>query len=265
MAQAAWSRPSLRLSSWSCVGPRRRTSIPQINYNEGEDSSGSSSTKRETSEPFLTTIEETRTVIENLELPVSSSDGMVESSDNSMDEIGVSEDSMATKEADDEDVVDLVSYEDHAMEIELWQQLEHKLNEQADSDEPDVVKEIREEEAAAIAEASDSQSQSSIPDSKEVHRFFPPGKIMHIVTLVSDEAGCESESSISNDGDHSQPEEEAKVGIFLTPRSLYSKLRLSHTMINDHFMPAYRRQMEKLIRELENEETCDTHNCSREN
>ncbi|KAL2534192.1 Mono-/di-acylglycerol lipase [Abeliophyllum distichum] len=265
MAQAAWSRPSLRLSSWSCVGPRRRSSVAQVNYNEGEDSSGSSSTKRETSEPFLTTIEETRTVIENVELPVSSSDGMVERSDNSMDEIGVSEDSMAIKEADDEDVVDLVSYEDHVMEIELWQQLERKLYEQADRDQPDVEKEIREEEAAAIAEVSDSQSQSSIPDTMEVHRFFPPGKIMHIVTLVSDEAGCESDSSISNDEDHSQPEEEAKVGIFLTPRSLYSKLRLSHTMINDHFMPAYRRQMEKLIRELENEETCDTHNCSREN
>lgn len=255
MAQAAWSRPYLR--SWSCIGPRRQSSIAQINYNEGEASSGSSSTQRETSKPFLTTIEETRTAIENMELPVSSSDGMVESSDNFMDEVGVS-DSMATMD----DVAYDVRHEDHAMEIELWQQLELKLYEQADSGEAVVAKEIREEEAAAIAEVSDSQTQSSIPDTKEVHRFFPPGKIMHIVTLASDEAGGESDSSISNDRDHSQLEEEAKVGIFLTPRLLYSKLRLSHTMINDHFMPAYRRQIEKLIKEIENEVTSDTHNCS---
>lgn len=255
MAQAAWSRPYLR--SWSCIGPRRQSSIAQINYNEGEASSGSSSTQRETSKPFLTTIEETRTAIENMELPVSSSDGMVESSDNFMDEVGVS-DSMATMD----DVAYDVRHEDHAMEIELWQQLELKLCEQADSGEAVMAKEIREEEAAAIAEVSDSQTQSSIPDTKEVHRFFPPGKIMHIVTLTSDEAGGESDSSISNDRDHSQLEEEAKVGIFLTPRLLYSKLRLSHTMINDHFMPAYRRQIEKLIKEIENEVTSDTHNCS---
>ncbi|GJW93751.1 hypothetical protein Tco_0173423 [Tanacetum coccineum] len=71
----------------------------------------------------------------------------------------------------------------------------------------------------------------------------------------------ESESSSSdsdNDRDRDQDQDhvvEDKVRIFLTSRSLYSKIRLSHNMIADHFMPVYRRQIEKLIQELEKEET----------
>ncbi|KAI3463215.1 hypothetical protein Pfo_019878 [Paulownia fortunei] len=259
MAQAAWSRPGLRISSWSCIGPRRRSSTA---CNIIEDSSESSSTQRDDSEPFLTTVVETTTVTETMKLPVSSSERRVGSSDNCTSEITLA-DSMDTEADDSDDVMDHVRYEDRMTEVELWQQIERELYEQEESEEVDMVKEISEEEEAVIAEVSDSQSQSSIPNTKEAHRFFPAGRIMHIVTLVSEEADRESDSNTSSDLDHRQ-EEETKVAIFLTPRSLYSKLRLSQTMIADHFMPVYRRQIEKLIRVLENEGTSDTHNCGEE-
>ncbi|KAH6758173.1 Mono-/di-acylglycerol lipase [Perilla frutescens var. frutescens] len=247
MAQAAWSRPTLR--SWSCIGPRRRAATAEMNCNVTEDPSESLSAQRDTSEPLLDIIEETTTVIETAELPVSSPDGRVGSSDKQTSEFTI--DAVAE---DEDDIMDPAKYQDRMTEVELWQQIERELYEQRESDEADhTVQEIREEEEAAIAEVSDTQSQSSIPNTKEVHRFFPAGKIMHIVTLVSDVAERESDSNASSSDSDSSPEEDTEVAIFLTPRSLYSKLRLSQTMIADHFMPVYRRQIEKLIRELENE------------
>ncbi|KAF2300926.1 hypothetical protein GH714_018347 [Hevea brasiliensis] len=112
-----------------------------------------------------------------------------------------------------------------------------------------------------MAEVGMSQSESTAPETKEVHRFFPPGKIMHIVTLPFDSAENEVDSLSSSDSENTQPLGEAEVGIFVTPRSLYGKLRLSQTMISDHFMPVYRRQIEKLIKELEQEPSDENHYC----
>ncbi|KAF2323634.1 hypothetical protein GH714_036407 [Hevea brasiliensis] len=200
MAQAAWTtRPSLRLSSWSCIGPRHRDEMPKhmdvdAHLDGGEDFRSN-------------------------------------------------------------------THEDQMNEIELWKQLEHELYDRADGEDADVAKEIREEEAVAMAEVGESESASTAQETKEVHRFFPPGKIMHIVTLQLDSAEPESEgdSPSSSDSENTQSLGEAKVGIFVTPRSLYSKLRLSQTMISDHLMPVYRRQIEKLIKELEQEATNDNH------
>ncbi|XP_051119268.1 uncharacterized protein LOC127243342 isoform X2 [Andrographis paniculata] len=255
MAQAAWSRPSLQISTWSCMGPRRRPSANQINSNAMEDSPESSN-QRDSFEPFLEKTT-TTTVSEIVELPVSSSVGAMETSNKHISEISLS---------DPEDVVDEIRHEDRMSEVELWQQIERELYNQVESDEGDSsVKEIREEEAAAIAEVSDGEMQSSVPNTKEVHRFFPAGKIMHIVTLIHDDGEREGDSSPSSDGKEEEDSSTTtttiattasgdRVGIFLTPRSLYSKLRLSQTMIADHFMPVYRRQIEKLIKELEDED-----------
>lgn len=237
MAQAAWTRPGLRLSSWSCVGPRRRTSSVKV---ESNDDRVSSLTEGETSEGFLATSDITTATFKSSELssvPGSCTDGT--SLQSSVDSSFV----------DDEDVMQHNSREERMTEAELWQQLEHELYDQVDREEDDIVKEIREEEAAASAEVSDGETESSSP--KEVHRFFPPGRIMHIVPLVANEMDNEeSNGDPSSSLEDSQPSE-MKVGIFLTPRSLYSKLRLSQTMISDHFMPVYRRHIEKLIVELE--------------
>ncbi|GFP85731.1 sn1-specific diacylglycerol lipase alpha [Phtheirospermum japonicum] len=239
MAQAAWARPNLRISSWSCIGPRRRlsTTTDKPNSNSPPDTSPTSLTQLDASDPFLTSVEETTTaVIEN----------------------STSEITLAVDDDIDDDVIDHVGDEDRMSEVELWQQIERELYERSGKEEGDLVKEeIREEEAAVNA---DSQLESSIPNTKEVHRFFPAGKIMHIVTLVpdNDEADRESDDSSSGASDHDAEEETSRVVIYLTPRSLYSKLRLSQRMIADHFMPVYRRQIEKLIRVLEDEGTSDS-------
>lgn len=263
MAQAAWSRPGLQISSWSCMGPRRRPSANQINSNSTIDSPSSLSNQPDSFEPFLTPVEEDASMVtETIDLSVSSSGRTIETSDTHTSEIALAD----TEDNDDEDVIDDTRHEDRMSEVELWQQIERELYHQAESGEADSVKEIREEEAAAIAEVSDNQSQRSVPNTNEVHRFYPAGKIMHIVVLTSDNGPQESDSNESSNLDHNHMEEEdtSQVGIFLTPRSLYSKLRLSQTMIADHFMPVYRRQIEKLIKELEKEKGTSDRSSSNE-
>jgi hypothetical protein len=193
-----------------------------------------------------------------MNLPVSSS------VDEWSTEIECENESNVDAEVDDdlhlsENMMDHERYEDQMSEVELWQQLEHELYDRPEGEETDVAKEIREEEEAATTEVVGQTRNRSAPEINEVHRFFPPGKIMHIVTLHSDSTEIESDGSrtSSTSSDDSEPIE-TKIGIFLTSRSLYSKLRLSQTMISDHFMPIYRKQIERLIKELE-EESIEDH------
>lgn len=253
MAQAAWTRPSL-LTSWSCMGPRHRVTAVSVAQEAGNPSELSS--RIESSEPLLKSPNSSKTTNESTELPVSSLEGLEWSSEiecSCSDEIGPHSHGDACLD-EDEEIMAQDRHEDRMTEVELWQQLEHELYNRPDGEEANVANGIREEEAAAIAEVGVGQPQSSAPEIKEAHRFFPPGKIMHIVTMLSERAECEGDDIISNDTVNAQSAETTKVGIFLTPRSLYSKLRLSQTMISDHFMPVYRRQIEKLIREIEKEE-----------
>ncbi|MFQ6643799.1 hypothetical protein Gotur_017516 [Gossypium turneri] len=262
MAHAAWKRPTINLSSWSCIGPRHRGTAARSNSEEEGNTLESSPNKAEMSEPLLPSSPINSSTKEAIELPVSSS-GVEWSS-----EIVYScsdDEQHRDRDAELEVGEDLISHNTHderMNEVELWQQLEHELYDKAEDDEGDVVNQIREEEAAAIAEVGgEGQSDTSVPETKEVHRFFPAGKIMHIVTLQSDEVESEVDTpSSSDDTDDRQRTMEAKIGIFLTPRSLYSKLRLSQTMISDHFMPVYRRQIEKLIKELEEDQAPNVQN-----
>ncbi|KAK6268271.1 hypothetical protein QUC31_012431 [Theobroma cacao] len=261
MAQAAWTRPAINLSSWSCIGPRHRGTAARSNLKEEGSSQEISPNKAETSEPLLTSPQRnsSSSTIETIELPVSSS-GVEWTSEI---ECSCSDDPHHDSDAnldDGEDLISHNSHEDHMDEVELWQQLEHELYNRTEGEEADVASQIREEEAAAIAEVGEGQPDSAVPETKEVHRFFPAGKIMHIITLQSDAVESEASTSASNDTDNGQRTMEAKIGIFLTPRSLYSKLRLSQTMISDHFMPIYRRQIEKLIKELEEEQAVSGQN-----
>ena len=93
-------------------------------------------------------------------------------------------------------------------------------------------------------------AEDVLSETKEVHRFYPPGKIVHILTSSREEAAHEEEPDVQQD-DATNGEAHSSTGIFLTPRSLYGKLRLSKMMINDHYMPIYRRNIEQLIAELE--------------
>ncbi|XP_022715300.1 uncharacterized protein LOC111274706 isoform X2 [Durio zibethinus] len=256
MAHAAWTRPAINLSSWSCIGPRHRGTAARSNSKEEGSSLESSPNKAETSEPLLTStqINSSSSTKKTIELPVSSSSGVEWASEI---ECSCSEEQHHDRDADlddSEDVISHNSHDDRMNEVELWQQLEHELYDRTEGEEADVANQIREEEAAAIAEVGEGQTDTSVPETKEVHRFFPAGKIMHIVTLHSDAVESEGDTPTSSDTDNGQRTMDAKIGIFLTPRSLYSKLRLSQTMISDHFMPIYRRQIERLIKELEEEQ-----------
>ncbi|KAF7843609.1 Sn1-specific diacylglycerol lipase alpha [Senna tora] len=258
MAHAAWTRPAINLSSWSCIGPRRRTSGSHVNSLEERSSpTSSASVNVESSEPLISSPKKVMNVsaVQNMDLPISSGAGGWSS------EIECSCSAEMSPEAegnvdlnDSDDMMDHERHEDKMTEVELWQQLEHELYDRnEDDEEADVIKEIREEEEA-MADATNGEDQSSTLERKEIHRFFPAGKIMHIVTLHSDHAESENNGSPTSVNSENSQTDETKIGIFLTSRSLYSKLRLSQTMISDHFMPVYRRQIERLIKELEEED-----------
>ncbi|GJY89371.1 mono-/di-acylglycerol lipase class 3 [Tanacetum coccineum] len=77
------------------------------------------------------------------------------------------------------------THEDRMTEFKLWEKLEHELYEQSKGKEADVAKEMREEEEAAIAEGIKSSSESNTPETKESYRFFPAGKIMLLIQIMS--------------------------------------------------------------------------------
>ncbi|XP_021720438.1 uncharacterized protein LOC110688068 isoform X2 [Chenopodium quinoa] len=246
MAHAALRRPAV-LSSWSCIGPRRRANT--VLSDGQEQSSDFAPIITETSEPPIGCSRESTS--ETVDLPLSSSEGLQWNSETgcSYSEARHVQSELNVDVADGEDLVESPRNEDLMTEVELWQQLEHELYDRAEGD-VDVEKEIREEEQAAMEEVGATEPEGSAPEAKEIHRFFPPGKIMHLISL---QEVAEDEGSVTSSDSGSRQSMEGKVGIFLTPRALYSKLRLSHSMISDHLMPLYRRQIEKLIREFEND------------
>ncbi|KAG0476182.1 hypothetical protein HPP92_013023 [Vanilla planifolia] len=237
VAHAAWSSQSLRISSWSCMGPRRRQTSSRIVSSESDQTVGRTSTSTE--EPTETLVTSTEHMIENR-----------------TEIVTLDLEEVAEEDSDDEDLMSLERGEEDSMtEVELWQQLENELNRQRENEETDVGKETREEPSSAALEVEGSESDSLLRMvTAEVHRFYPPGRIIHIVALHPNEPSHgESSNAIKELPEQKQP----NIGVFQTPRSLYGKLRLCKTMINDHYMPVYRRNMEKLISELEKDSSIE--------
>ncbi|KAK3027728.1 hypothetical protein RJ639_042468 [Escallonia herrerae] len=225
------------LSSWSCMGIRRRT-VGSFTNSKEEDLQETSLMTEEKPESLVN--EALNSVSEATKVDRCSSSGG--SGDDDADEEG---------ELIPVDRVSPTSNMEDATEGELWYELEMELRRQ--ENEADIQGQ-EEEEAAAIeiteeekvlADAVDSKKPISTLDITENHHFYPPGRIMHIIPVVSSDA-------TNSDQDGSSDDE--RVGIYETPRDLYSKLRLSRTMINDHYMPMYKKMMELLIRELETSE-----------
>ncbi|KAJ9537104.1 hypothetical protein OSB04_029837 [Centaurea solstitialis] len=155
----------------------------------------------------------------------------------------------------------VASNSEHITEGELLYELEKELQRQendsdfrAQEEEEAAAEEIREEEKV-IADAVDGEQPISSSDVFENHHLYPPGRIMHIVSIVSGNP-VDRDQDQDHDHDHDGAIEESEVerehvGIYETNRDLYGKLRLSRTMINDHYMPMYKKMMEKLLVELE--------------
>ncbi|XP_043720227.1 uncharacterized protein LOC122667845 [Telopea speciosissima] len=220
------------LSSWSCMGARRRTVGPSLNPKEEGDESESSPISRRTSESFITEAVVGDREVDKLDCCSRGGSGHDE-----------------TEEEEELIPVDRVisaSTVEDMTEGELWYELEKELNrqeiegnDQIREEEEAAAKEITEEEKVLV-DTVDNTPGTSL-DGSETHCFYPPGRIMHIVSLLPSDAI----TSGNDDSDRDQ------VGIYETPRDLYSKIRLSKTMIKDHFMPMYKKMMELLLSELE--------------
>lgn len=240
------TRPTL--SSWSCMGARRRNVVQSINPKEEDMAEASliTTTATCTSEVLLT--------------EVASRDTETRDGDYNFSSEGSGHDNDTEEEeehllAADKDIT--TSTMEAVTEGELWYQLEKELKKQeeaqakaqAQEEEAATVQEIT-EEAHVLADAVENKQQISSSDIQENHQFYPPGRIMHMV--------CVRFPNDVSSGDDDTAEE--RVGIYETPRHLYSKIRLTKMMINDHYMPMYKKTMEQLINDLENDETlsCDT-------
>ncbi|KAG2654472.1 hypothetical protein PVAP13_1NG524200 [Panicum virgatum] len=242
VAQAAWTRPALQLSSWTCIGPRRRNNVSSTSTVTSEEIRTSSGGGLESTSLLTETTVEASEMVASGAIECTASEEVQSSVAVAVDAIGLVDDKVDS----DDDIVDHHVDEDRMTDVELWQQLESELYRKREGEDDDIAEEMTE---STIAEEVGGVAEDVLSETKEVHRFYPPGKIMHILTSSREETAHE-ESDVHQD-DATNGESESSMGIFLTPRSLYGKLRLSKMMINDHYMPIYRRNIEQLISELE--------------
>ncbi|XP_010524558.1 PREDICTED: uncharacterized protein LOC104802590 [Tarenaya hassleriana] len=270
------------ISSWACMGPRRRAISSQLNTKVTDVPEGSSSviSERRSTEALVSeTVAREQKGLKRMEqqrLSCSSGSGheYPEEEDDDDDE----------GEEEEEPLISIrrvMTESSSAMEDvtgdELWDVLEKELKRQenerdieAREEEAAAAKEITEEETEIVVGAGDSSGQSHSPasatstDMAENQRFYPPGKIMHIVSVSESESESETETETESESETRGRVEEGdsrrrrrrrveRVRIYETPRELYSKIRLSRTMINDHYMPMYKKMMELLLSELERE------------
>lgn len=266
MAQSVvWTRPSLGLSGWSCMGARRRTVSPATSSTLAEgDSKALMSESSDGAESAIVHSSNIKTT-EIATSSTSSVEGNINSTwgkGSDLSYSAASGEDYRDHELDGEEEEDLItsdsiidhSGEEDMSEDDLWHRLEQELKRKSEEDQEEreeeaaVAKEIIEDEENVVATANEiagnvsTDVDRSLSDTNDSVRFYPPGRIMHIVSLSPSD-------SITNGVDG----QKIKVGIYLTRRSLYGKLRLSRTMINDHYMPIYKRMMEQLINELEHE------------
>ncbi|KAL5212898.1 hypothetical protein ABZP36_023745 [Zizania latifolia] len=246
VAQAAWTRPALQLSSWTCIGPRRQNNTVSASTITSEEIRTSNGGSESTSLLTENTVKATQIVqTESMQFAASKE---VQSSTEVSDAAGMMDEKV---DSDGEDIIDHHVDEDRMTDVELWQQLENELYRRREDDE--IVEDMTE---SAITEEVGGTAEDVLSETndKEAHRFYPPGKIMHILTSSREETVNAEELSVHQDDDTSG-DSDTRIGIFMTPRSLYGKLRLSKMMINDHYMPIYRRNIEQLIAELEKDST----------
>lgn len=220
------------ISLWACMGPRRRVS------------SHSDAKPEDLPETPLITETTSETVIS--EVIISTNSDMKNAEYCSSSDNGTGHDETDEEE---EKAVEASTIDDEITEGELWYELEKQLqrqesevNNEIQEEEEAVAGEIIEEEKEFISEVENHAVITPSEVSDNLH-FYPPGRIMHIISVPSSEPGDQEHEGVA----------EERVGLYETQRELYNKLRLSRTMINDHYMPMYKKMMELLIKQLEEE------------
>ncbi|CAK7333289.1 unnamed protein product [Dovyalis caffra] len=222
------------LTSWSCMGPRRRSVGPSSINSYAEDLPEATIVSVNSEAGEVQTQDSVQ-----IKLEISSSSGSVHD-DTEEDEPLLSDDRVMNSSVMEEVTEGQLWYE---LERELQRQ-ESEVDIQAQEEEAAAAKEIIEEENVLV-NTTEAKNPIVSEDLSESQLFYPPGRIMHVISISP------SNTNLELNG----PAEE-HIGLFETARELYSKIRLSRTMINDHYMPMYRKMMELLIQELENDEDC---------
>ncbi|KAH9305490.1 hypothetical protein KI387_009894 [Taxus chinensis] len=201
MAQAVVrTRPSLGIPGWSCMGARRRT-VSAVTSSTAADGNMDSTWGR------------------GLDLSYSSATDE-EYRDHELDE------------EEEEDLINSDSIIDNSegqdiSEDYIWHRLEEELkrkeedNHQEREEEAAAAKEIIQEEENVVAAAAENAGHANtdmdlgVSEESENIRFYPPGRIMHIVSTLPSDAVPDVV-----DG------KKAKIGIYLTSRALYGKTAL---------------------------------------
>ncbi|XP_047337073.1 uncharacterized protein LOC124940593 isoform X1 [Impatiens glandulifera] len=220
-------------SAWSCMGARRRTVSTVVSNSEGEEISSALLITEPTSQ-ILESEDLTRNLLHNnnkQRVSYSSSGGSGHDDTDEDENAPVNAETIvdATAAASSSSATAIVEMTEG--EYEIWYEVGSKLDENR--------KELVEGGEESKTESSVRVEEEQVVVVVESHRFYPPGRIMHIVCACEDGNGGESGGNI---------------GIYGTPRELYSKIRLSKTMINDHYMPMYKKMIEGLLRDLDKNE-----------
>ncbi|URD90612.1 Lipase (class 3) [Musa troglodytarum] len=121
-------------------------------------------------------------------------------------------------------------------EGEFWLEIEKELHHHHE-DIQGLEKE--KEESMLLIEAMEKELPTT-PNAQKEHQLYPPGKLLHMVAVPALDHSDTAKVALNN----------RSIGIYETPRELYGKIRLSQTMIDDHYMPRYKKMMELLIDKL---------------
>lgn len=257
------TRPSLGLAGWSCMGARRRTVASRLSLETGVDSAEMDDVLVE-KKGLISSSSWLDSEVKR-EYRGSSSEIPNDQESNAMHDIHEQE--FGDSGDDDDDELPKGGGTSDFTEEDLLQHLERELDRQREAciserqEEEEVAKKLtQEEEEKVAATTAKAGSNCIVVDSRaqgrELNRFFPPGRIIHLLAFDAEKTGEVDEdttSSATTSEQLSADQRPPHVSLYLTDRNLYGKVRLSRTMINDHFMPNYKKTMEALVRGLENE------------
>ncbi|XP_024376472.1 uncharacterized protein [Physcomitrium patens] len=267
VAQAVVRRPDF--SSWSCMGPRRRNVVSTGNAGLEENTASVVVSDKEkvdycrdianvcsTSAAGISTADDGQGQQSAGEYSESYRQMLRDGNDTRKEFFsGLIQEGDLEQDLEHDHMASASGLEDLGEDL-LWQQLAQELHRQQErqassspsEEEAAAAREITEEEEHVVSTTASALGQDRIVSEKEpeqdLRRFYPPGKLMHLVSPLpskGEEPGSEDQ------------EQQPRVGLFLTDRALYGKVRLSRTMVHDHYMPNYGVMMTSLIEQLERE------------
>ncbi|KAH7307334.1 hypothetical protein KP509_22G054800 [Ceratopteris richardii] len=254
------TRPSFGLAGWSCMGVRQRSVGSRNVSGTGEDS--------------VVVVDE---AIGRQELSLSEQKASGQKHDFEGIELEESIDRESIFEINEEIQESAGSDDDDELqmnekgrgdftEADLLQHLEKELDWQRNicisqmQEEEEIAKRLTQEEDEKVAARSAEPGSNCIvadntAEGRELNRFYPPGRIIHFLAFDSENIMEEDEDGTMASSTPEQASEQtiSRVGLYLTDRSLYGKVRLSRFMLKDHYMPSYKKTMEALVRNLDSE------------